>query len=52
MEWLGPKMTAKGGKGRLWRQMVSPTEKLSVEGGMPKGVLFPEGGMLAKAAGE
>lgn len=44
-------MTAKGGKERLWRQMVSPTEKHSAEGGVPKGVLFPEEGMLARAAG-
>lgn len=43
-------MTATGGKGRLWRQMVSPTEKDCQERGMPKGVFFWEGGMLGKAA--
>lgn len=38
MKWLRPKMTAMGGKGRLWRQMVSPTEKDCQERGMPKGM--------------
>lgn len=52
MKWLGPKTTAKGGKGRLWRQMVSPMDRHSVERGVLKGVLFPERGMLAKAAGD
>lgn len=51
MKWLGSKMMAKGGKGRLWRQMVPLTEKDSEERGMPKGVFFREGGMLGKAAG-
>lgn len=46
----GTQNDSQGGKGRLWRQMVSPTEKHSAERGMPKGVLFQEGGMLAKAA--
>lgn len=45
----GTQNDSQGGQGKAVETDGFPYGK--AEGGVPKGVLFPEGGMLAKAAG-